>query len=35
MSLDLILEFAHHLAVFTLVGVFFGEFGLLMQGDVH
>ena len=35
MSLDLILEFAHHLAVFTLVGVFFAEYVLLTQGDLH
>lgn len=35
MSLDLILEFAHHLAVFSLVGVFFAEFFLLTQGDVR
>lgn len=32
--LDIILEFAHHLAVFGLVGVFFAEFFLLTQGDV-
>lgn len=35
MSLDLILEFAHHLAVFSLVGVFFAEFFLLTQGDLR
>ena len=35
MSIDLILEFAHHLAVFGLVGVFFAEFFLLTQGDIR
>jgi putative membrane protein len=35
MSLDLILEFVHHLAVFSLVGVFFAEFFLLTQGDLR
>lgn len=35
MPTDLILEFAHHLAVFTLVGVFFAEFFLLTGGDLR
>lgn len=32
MSLDLILEFAHHLAVFSLVGVIAAEFVLIRPG---
>lgn len=33
--LDIVLEFAHHLAVFSLVGVFFAEFFLLRSGDLR